>query len=288
MRKILFFFKASYPFVLLLILGCLASQLSLGQAVYNASADYLYSWCSYLRAPGPLPVDLPVLKLATTVFIPGPCLLLTDGGNLNSLLLKGGDSLLTMTGEADTADVKDAGPMAQAAPAYAGSTTTTLPASVFDDATDILLNHYADMLSVTTDEVNNIHLYKFIDQWYGVRYKWGGNDNTGIDCSGFSQKLYGSIYSLTILRTARQQHRNCDIIKDYSEAAEGDLVFFRMHHLGISHVGVYLTNGYFVHASRSRGVIISNLEEKYWHRRYAGCGRIEKEDLSGTESGTLQ
>src|SRR5205823_3794603 len=112
--------------------------------------------------------------------------------------------------------------------------------------------------------------YRFIDKWYGTRYKWGGMDSAGIDCSAFSQKLYGEIYGMDIVRTARQQHRSSDPIKHYLDANEGDLIFFRIHRLRISHVGVYLANGYFVHASRSHGVMISSMNDHYWSRRYAG------------------
>jgi hypothetical protein len=147
-----------------------------------------------------------------------------------------------------------------------------------DAGTDLLIHKYAEMIATTPEEVGNYSLYRFIDQWYGTRYKWGGSDNTGIDCSAFSQKLYGAIYGVNILRTARQQRHSSELIKDYEEANEGDLVFFRIRRLRVSHVGIYLANGYFVHASRSHGVVISNLEDRYWQRRYAGCGHIEREE----------
>jgi cell wall-associated NlpC family hydrolase len=159
---------------------------------------------------------------------------------------------------------------------------------LFDNETDQLAKRYAYMMEVEADEVNNLYLYKFIDQWYGVKYKYGGTDNQGIDCSAFAQKLYSSIYSVNLQRTSRQQHKNAEFIKKHEDAEEGDLVFFRMRHVRISHVGVYLTNGYFVHASRSRGVMISSLSDKYWNRRYAGCGRVEKDIKEASESEFLQ
>ncbi len=157
---------------------------------------------------------------------------------------------------------------------------------LFDFETDLLIDKFAEMIEMSPDDIDNFPLYRFIDQWYGVRYKYGGVTSKGIDCSAFSQKLYGNIYSTNILRTARQQHRSSEIVKDYNEANEGDLVFFRIHRLRVSHVGVYLANGYFVHASRSRGVMISSLNDKYWQRRYAGCGKIEREGVI-TESDYL-
>jgi cell wall-associated NlpC family hydrolase len=151
-----------------------------------------------------------------------------------------------------------------------------------------VITKYAEMISVEPSDITNYPLYHFIDQWYGTRYKYGGTDNRGIDCSAFSQKLYGKVFNVELVRTAREQHRIADKIKDYDEATEGDLVFFRIHRLRISHVGVYLANGYFVHASKSKGVVISNLSNKYWSRRYASCGHVEREDKTISESDYLQ
>ena len=299
MRKKVFSFVTSYPFLLIGLVACFAVQSSYGQAFFTGSpVTYIYDWCKALPVQD---MFLPVLAIPKENFIPGPVQI--GAGQLTDLVkiaVISTDSATLINTDTDSSETKDAAAgnqslMGAAAlvvenptTVVAGKASSDLSGALFDEETDLLITKYAEMISVAPDEVNNFRLYKFIDNWYGVRYKWGGNDNTGIDCSGFSQKLYGSIYGLTLLRTARQQHRNCEIIKEYGEASEGDLVFFRVHHLGISHVGIYLANGYFVHASRSRGVTISNLDDKYWRRRYAGCGRVEREDLSGTESGFLQ
>jgi cell wall-associated NlpC family hydrolase len=156
--------------------------------------------------------------------------------------------------------------------------------ALMEEEVDPLINKYAEMISVEPQDISNYPLYRFIDKWYGTRYKWGGIDSTGIDCSAFSQKLYGQIYGLDILRTAREQHHSSSAVKHYLDANEGDLIFFRIHRLRISHVGVYLANGYFVHASRSHGVMISSLNDRYWSRRYAGCGKVEREDRTISES----
>ncbi len=143
---------------------------------------------------------------------------------------------------------------------------------------DSLVLKYADLINVDHSKIHNYPLYQFIDDWYGTRYKWGGMDNNGIDCSAFSQKLYDEVFGLELDRTSRQQHRQSTRVKDIDKATEGDLIFFRIHRLAISHVGVYLANGYFVHASRSRGVVISSLNNKYWSGRYAGCGRMVRDE----------
>jgi cell wall-associated NlpC family hydrolase len=156
-----------------------------------------------------------------------------------------------------------------------------------EEVIEPVITKYAEMISVDPTEITNYPLYHFIDKWYGVRYRWGGDDNKGIDCSAFSRKLYSDVYRLDIFRTAREQHRTAERIRHTDDANEGDLIFFRIHHLRISHVGVYLANGYFVHASRSKGVVISNINTRYWQSRYAGCGRIAREDKP-TESDYLQ
>ena len=206
------------------------------------------------------------------------------------------DTIPAIVSETDSTENKDTVTIAVTKPApvqikqpvTADRTNQAAKDGSFKDPLDPLISKYADMISVDPVDINNYPLYRFINQWYGTRYRWGGDDNTGIDCSAFSQKLYDKVYSIDIYRTAKQQHRNCERIKDANDAEEGDLVFFRIHHFRVSHVGVYLANGYFVHASRSQGVVISNLSSKYWHRRYAGCGRIEKEDKSTYESDSLQ
>jgi cell wall-associated NlpC family hydrolase len=162
---------------------------------------------------------------------------------------------------------------------------TTQPAD--EEIVEPVISKYAEMISVDPTEITNYPLYRFIDEWYGIRYKWGGTDKHGIDCSAFSQKLYARVYSTEIDRTAKEQHRGSERIKHYDEATEGDLIFFRIHRLRVSHVGVYLANGYFVHASRSKGVVISNLDTRYWRTRYAGCGHVSRTERS-SESDFIQ
>lgn len=150
------------------------------------------------------------------------------------------------------------------------------PASFIEEVTDPVITKYAEMISLEPSDISNYPLYRFIDEWYGVRYRWGGSTRKGIDCSALSQKLYTQVYNTKIKRTSKQQFRNCERFKKHTEASEGDLVFFRINRVRLSHVGIYLANGYFVHASRGHGVMISSLDNKYWRRRHAGYGRIER------------
>jgi lipoprotein Spr len=121
--------------------------------------------------------------------------------------------------------------------------------------------------------MNDAKLLEFMEDWYGTRYRLGGNDKSGIDCSAFVQSFFAAIYGLTISRTCREQYVETNRIKK-SHLKEGDLVFFKTKGKSISHVGVYLRNNKFIHASTSSGVMISDLDEEYFQQRYAGAGRF--------------
>ena len=141
-----------------------------------------------------------------------------------------------------------------------------------------LKSKYASMLGVLPSVLCNYSLYKFIDEWYGVRYRYGGIDKSGIDCSAFVQRLYETVFSTDLVRTAFEQFQNTKLTWNTNDLKEGDLVFFKIHGRRITHVGIYLVNNFFVHASTSQGVMISNLNEDYWQRFFAGAGRILKDN----------
>jgi len=136
---------------------------------------------------------------------------------------------------------------------------------------------YAILLDVPVEEITDARLFAFIDSWYGTRYKYGGSDRMGVDCSGFACAFMDSIYEISIPRTSAEQYSKSRRIKK-SELQEGDLVFFKTGgpRAGITHVGIYLRNNRFVHASITGGVMINDLAEDYYSKRYAGAGRIRE------------
>ena len=141
---------------------------------------------------------------------------------------------------------------------------------------------YAVLLSTPAEEVKNTKMFEFIDDWYGTPYRLGGTTKNGVDCSAFSQFLFASVYGLNIPRTAREQYSLTNRISR-TELKEGDLIFFNTHG-GVSHVGVYLQNNKFVHASTSGGVMISDIFEEYWVRRFIGVGRLkDRESVVSTK-----
>lgn len=126
---------------------------------------------------------------------------------------------------------------------------------------------------------------KIMDQyasWKGVRYRLGGDSKRGIDCSAFVQRTFREQFGLTLPRSTSEQRGSGHQIQR-SKLRPGDLVLFRSGSTG-RHVGIYLGNDQFVHASTSSGVMISNLNEDYWKRRYQEARRVLANSRSSTHS----
>jgi NlpC/P60 family len=131
---------------------------------------------------------------------------------------------------------------------------------------------YAQLMDIEVETVTSFDLFNFIEDWWAVRYRYGGTTKRGVDCSSYTGQLISSVFGHTLPRTAREQYRVTQRVSR-SELAEGDLVFFNTRG-GVSHVGVYLGNGYFTHSSSHSGVTISSLDEAYYSKKYIGAGRI--------------
>ena len=143
---------------------------------------------------------------------------------------------------------------------------------------------YAILLDAPVEEMQDHRLISFLENWYGTRYRMGGADKSGIDCSAFVQTFMMFMYNVSMPRTSREQYLQCDRILK-SDLQEGDLVFFRTQRKkGITHVGVYLRNNKFVHASTSSGVMISDMNEAYFAQRFASAGRISEKFGQGTSN----
>ena len=149
---------------------------------------------------------------------------------------------------------------------------------------DFARSYYIQDMGFNIPDKWNKTLYDTIDVWLGSPYCYAGNTRNGVDCSGFVNTLYSNVYQSSIgARNSGDIYKKITKV-DKDELTEGDLVFFRMRKKKITHVGLYLGNGKFVHASTSSGVIISDLSEPYYKKYYAGgghlSGRMESNDIT--------
>lgn len=138
-----------------------------------------------------------------------------------------------------------------------------------------LRERYSVLLGVSKDRLGDEDLYRFIDSWMGVPHRSGGMDKNGIDCSGFTSLLQKEIYNRPLPRIARQMAEKVKR-KFEEELQEGDLVFFDFDGQKFSHVGVYLHNNKFVHASTSKGVIISDLRDPWYYKYFSRAGSVNQ------------
>jgi cell wall-associated NlpC family hydrolase len=109
------------------------------------------------------------------------------------------------------------------------------------------------------------------EKWLGVPYKYGGESKNGVDCSGFVMKVFSKC-GTDIPRTSSQQYDVADYI-DFTEKKPGDLLFFKNKGT-INHVGIYLGQGYMIHASTSSGVIKQSIHDSYFMNKLSSVGRI--------------
>lgn len=124
------------------------------------------------------------------------------------------------------------------------------------------------VLSRTTQIAAN--LTRSALRFIGTPYVFGGTSPSGFDCSGYVQHVFAML-GMHIPRTADAQYYAGQSI--HGDMSQGDLVFFQTYAPGVSHVGIYLGHGRFVHAS-SHGVMVSNLSDSYWRVRYIGAKRL--------------
>ncbi|MDR1614374.1 MAG: C40 family peptidase [Campylobacteraceae bacterium] len=139
-------------------------------------------------------------------------------------------------------------------------------------------DYLSRQFSLKITEKDNLKLYDTASKWLGTPHKMGGNSKKGVDCSGFVNAVYKDVYKKTLNRSAADIFKK-DIVKtDSSKLSEGDLVFFRTDKgdkKTPNHVGIYLKNNKFVHASTSKGVIVSSINEEYYKKAWISGGKVK-------------
>lgn len=127
---------------------------------------------------------------------------------------------------------------------------------------------------LSNDEIIKKSLMEFYTEWKGVKYKFGGNSKRGIDCSAFTQRIFKEKFNIKIPRSTRTQVKVGEKIKK-SELKLGDLVFFKTGKID-RHVGVYMGDGEFMHAS-IKGVKFTKLNKNFYKKAYWTSRRIIKD-----------
>lgn len=128
---------------------------------------------------------------------------------------------------------------------------------------------------LTIDSLSNPALYITIYPWMDFPYRYGGKGQRGIDCSGFTKRMFLDVFGHILTGGGSRDIYAKDIIPIPKDSLrEGDLVFLKIRKGVISHVGIYLSNNKFVHATTHAGVIISDLDEAYYRKYYYASGRV--------------
>lgn len=134
------------------------------------------------------------------------------------------------------------------------------------------VNFYRDR-NLSLENIQNPELYLLAYEWYKTPYRYGGSTKNGIDCSSYVSLLYNQAFELPVDGNSRELYEIGEPV-EYADLREGDLIFFKINSSRITHVGVYLQNGKFTHASSSKGVMISDLNESYWSKYYFEAIRV--------------
>lgn len=133
-----------------------------------------------------------------------------------------------------------------------------------------------ERLGINIEKGDDLQLLQELASWVGVPYKHANNDKSGTDCSGLSFAVFKRLYNKSLERSSDGQfYKNCKQI-NRKTLKMGDLLFFAINKKQIiSHVGIYLKNDKFIHASSVRGVVVSDLNDDYYSKYFYAAGRVK-------------
>lgn len=138
------------------------------------------------------------------------------------------------------------------------------------------MRHTGPVIDDTPVGLDRDRLLLDVVSFLGVPYKYGGVSKKGVDCSGFTSQVYATAVDVQLPRSTKEQYTvGTKIGRD--ELRFGDLVFFNTTGRRPSHVGIYIEDDLFAHASVSDGVTFSSLESKYYKKRFVGARRVVHE-----------
>ena len=153
--------------------------------------------------------------------------------------------------------------------------TTEKKKPIAQEAHGLVSDEWA-RLDIKLSRKDNKKLYKELKRWLGTPYAYAEHTcGEGTDCSGMVMEVYQEVYGIKLHRnSAKMLEVNCSII-DLDDLSEGDLVFFVTSSDGhVSHVGIYLKDNKFVHASSSRGVTVDDLRQNYYATHFHSAARV--------------
>lgn len=159
-------------------------------------------------------------------------------------------------------------------PALPGTTPAApTPAELAASRDSLTYHYYAQTLGLHLAFDENKDLLRTVIDWIGTPYSYGCNSHRGTDCSGFVTRVFREVYGITLQRSSRSMFGTTQRVAK-AEMQTGDLVFFRRGHGPIYHVGIYLKNGRFAHSACNGGVMVSSLNQPYYHRNFYAAGRV--------------
>ena len=139
---------------------------------------------------------------------------------------------------------------------------------------------YAEFMQIDNNSILLPQLYDEIDEWIGTPYRYGRDSKQkGTDCSGFVGKVFQQLFEEKLPRSAAGM-AGVVVNKPKDELQEGDLIILNYYGRRNSHVGIYLQNGWFVHASNVYGVTLANINNPYYKQKVNKCGSIKDFDIN--------
>jgi probable lipoprotein NlpC len=160
---------------------------------------------------------------------------------------------------------------------------STEPAAVTASRDSLAYSYYSQTLGLQLAHTENKSLLQTVIDWIGTPYSYGASSRRGTDCSGFVTKVYQQVYGITLKRSSRSMFSSVEHVAK-SDMKAGDLVFFRHGKGAIYHVGIYLKDGKFAHSATNGGVMVSSLNQPYYHHNFYAAGRVSGTEVPAAEA----
>jgi len=138
---------------------------------------------------------------------------------------------------------------------------------------------YSKKLGIPLNGTEDKELILAVNKWMGTPHRMGGCSKKGVDCSCFVKTVYRDVYGINLHRSSVSIYYNDLVPIRKRDLQEGDILSFKIRGKRISHVGIYLKDNKFVHSSRKYGVVISDMNEKYYKKRFFGAGRVADKSI---------